>query len=176
MKGPSHLGSSLPRDSVLAVLMRTRSPSSNSLGMTELSRHAFVCTWYLFSASRARTWSPSIRSLEVDSSTSGVVVDLAHGDPCFSSCGVIVSDPYITRKGVNPVALDSVVFSAHMTSGSWSAHFPFLSSSSLFLMALKILQLARSTTPLDYGWWAEANMDFMPRELQNSQKSWLSNC
>jgi hypothetical protein len=39
----------------------------------------------------------------------------AHGDPCFSSCGVFDSDPYIKRKGVNPVALDSVVFSAHMT-------------------------------------------------------------
>jgi hypothetical protein len=152
MKGPSHLGSSLPRDSVLVVLMRTRSPSSNSLGMTVLSRHAFVYAWYLFSASRARTRSPLIRSLEVDSSTSGVVVELARGDPCFSSCGVIASDPYIKRKGVNPVALDSVVFSAHMTSGSWSTHLPFFLSSSLFLMALKILPLARSTTPLDCGW------------------------
>jgi hypothetical protein len=132
--------------------MRTMSPSSNSLGMTVLSRHAFVCAWYLFSASRARTWSSSIRSLEVESSTLGVAVELAHGDPCFSSCGIIASDPYIKRKGVNPVALDSIVFSAHMTSGSWSAHLPFLSSSSLFLMALKILPLARSTTPLDCGW------------------------
>jgi hypothetical protein len=117
-----------------------------------LSHHAFVYAWYLFNASRARTWSPSIRSLEVDSSTSGVAVVFAHGDPCFSSCGVIASDPYIKRKRVNPVALDFVVFSAHMISGSWSTHFPFLSSSSLFFMALKILLLARSTTPLDCGW------------------------
>jgi hypothetical protein len=152
MKGPSHLGSSLPRDSVLVVLVRTRSPPSNSLGMIVLSCHAFICAWYLFSASRARTQSPSIRSLEVDSSTSGLVVELARGDPCFNSCGVIASDPYIKRKGVNPVALNSVVFSAHMTSGSWSAHLPFLSSSSLFLMALKILSLAHSTIPLDCGW------------------------
>jgi hypothetical protein len=117
-----------------------------------LSHHAFVYAWYLFNASRARTWSPSIRSLEVDSSTSGVAVVFAHGDPCFSSCGVIASDPYIKRKRVNPVALDFVVFSDHMISGSWSTHFPFLSSSSLFFMALKILLLARSTTPLDCGW------------------------
>jgi hypothetical protein len=132
--------------------MRTRSPSSNSLGMTVLSRHAFVYTWYLFIASRARTRSPSIRSLEVDSSTSGVALELARGDPCFSSCGVITSDPYTNQKGVNPVALDSIVFSAHMTLGSWSAHLPFLSSSSLFLMALKILTLTRSTTSLDGAW------------------------
>jgi hypothetical protein len=72
-----------------------------------------------------RTRSPSIRSLEVGSSTLGVAVGLVHGDPCFSSCGVIVSDPYIKQKGVNLVALDAVVFNAHMTSGSWSAHFPF---------------------------------------------------
>jgi hypothetical protein len=79
-------------------------------------------------------------------------VGLAHGDPCFSSCGVIASDPYIKRKGVNPVALDFVVFSAYVTSASWSAHLPFLSSSSLFLMAHKILPLARSTILLDCGW------------------------
>jgi hypothetical protein len=54
-------------------------------------------------------------SLEVGSSTSRVAMGLAHGDPCFSSCGVIALDPYIKQKGVNPVALDSVVFSAHTT-------------------------------------------------------------
>jgi hypothetical protein len=81
-----------------------------------------------------------------------VAVGLVRGDPCFSSCGVIASDPYIKWKGVNSVALDSVVLNAHMTLGSWSAHLPFLSSSSLFLIALKILRLARSTTLLDCGW------------------------
>jgi hypothetical protein len=150
--GPSHLGSSLPQDSILMVLVSTRSPSLNSLGMMVLSCHALVCACYLFSASKARTRSLSIRPLEVGSSTSGVVVGLVRGDSCFSSCDIIASDPYIKRKGVNPVALDSVVFSAHMTSGSWSTHLPFLSSSSLFLIALKILLLERSTTPLDCGW------------------------
>jgi hypothetical protein len=38
MNGPSHFGSSLPRDSVRVVRTRTRSPLSNSLGMTMLSR------------------------------------------------------------------------------------------------------------------------------------------
>ena len=61
------------------------------------------------------------------------------GDPSFSSCRVISSDPYIKWKGVNPVALDFVVFSAHMTSRSWFAHFPFLSSRSLFFYGIENL-------------------------------------
>jgi hypothetical protein len=42
MKGPSHFGSSLPRDSVRVVRTSTRSPSSNSLGTTAWSRQPFV--------------------------------------------------------------------------------------------------------------------------------------
>jgi hypothetical protein len=38
MNGPSHLGSSLPRDSVRVVRTSTRSPLLNSLGTTALSR------------------------------------------------------------------------------------------------------------------------------------------
>jgi hypothetical protein len=38
MNGPSHFGSSLPRDSVRVVRMSTRSPLLNSLGTTALSR------------------------------------------------------------------------------------------------------------------------------------------
>jgi hypothetical protein len=152
MKGPSHFGSSLPWDSILLVLIRTRSHSSNSLGLMLLSCHAFVCTWYLFNVLRARTRSPSRRSLVVQSATSGVAVAFVRGDPCFSSCGVIVSDLYIKQKGVHPIALDYVVFSTQMTLGSCSAHLPFLSLRSLFFIALKILSLACSTTPLDYGW------------------------
>jgi hypothetical protein len=83
---------------------------------------------------------------------SSIAMVLVRGDPCLSSCRVMASDPYISLKGVNPVAQDSVVLSAQMTSGSCSAHMPFLSSKSLFFMALEILPLARSTTPLDCGW------------------------
>jgi hypothetical protein len=42
MNGPSHFGSSLPRDSVRVVLTSTRSPLLNSLGMTALSCQALV--------------------------------------------------------------------------------------------------------------------------------------
>jgi hypothetical protein len=66
-------------------------------------------------------------SLVIDSSISGVAVAFVHGDPCVSSCRVMALDPYINQKGVNPVALDFVVLSAQMTSGSCSAHLPFFS-------------------------------------------------
>ena len=125
MNGPSHFGSSLPRDSVRMVRTSTRSPLLNSLGMTVLSRHAFVWAWYLFRACRAKTRSPSMRSFEVGSSTSGTADGTVRGDPCFISCGVMASDPYRRRKGVNPVALHSVMFSAQNASGSKSAHLPF---------------------------------------------------
>src|SRR5688500_15469484 len=125
IKGPSHLGSSLPLDSVRAVRTSTRSPSLNSLGMTVWSRHALVWAWYLFRACRAKTRSPSMRSFEVGSSTSGTADGAVRGDPCFISCGVMASDPYRRRKGVNPVALHSVVFSAQTASGNKSVHLPF---------------------------------------------------
>jgi hypothetical protein len=117
-----------------------------------------------------------MRSLEVDSFTSGTADALVRDDPCFISCGVMASDPYSRRKGVNPVARHSVVFSAQITSGSWLTHLPFLSSRSLFLMAVNILPLARSTTSLDCGWYTEAKASLVPMEKQKSLKSWLSNC
>jgi hypothetical protein len=42
MKGPSHFGSSLPRDSIRVVRTSMRSPSTNSFGTTAWSRQAFV--------------------------------------------------------------------------------------------------------------------------------------
>jgi hypothetical protein len=74
-----------------------------------------------------------MRSLDVGLSTSGIADVLVQDDPCFISYGVMASDPYNRRKGVNPVARHSVVLRAQTTSGSWSAHLPFLSSRSLFL-------------------------------------------
>jgi hypothetical protein len=43
-------------------------------------------------------------------------------------------------------------------------------------MLVKILPLARSTTPLDCGWYTEAKASLVPIEKQKSLKSWLSNC
>jgi hypothetical protein len=42
MNGPSHFGSSLPRNSIWVVRMSTRSPLLNFLGTTALSRQALV--------------------------------------------------------------------------------------------------------------------------------------
>jgi hypothetical protein len=56
-----------------------------------------------------KTRSPSMRSLDVGSSTSGTADALVREDPCFISCGVMASDPYSSRNGVNPVAQHSVV-------------------------------------------------------------------
>jgi hypothetical protein len=42
MNGPSHFGSSLPRDSVRVVRTSMRSSVLNSLGTTALSRQALV--------------------------------------------------------------------------------------------------------------------------------------
>jgi hypothetical protein len=117
-----------------------------------------------------------MRSFEVGSSTSGTAEVIVRGDPCFISCRVMASDPYSRRKGVNPVALHSVVFSAQTASGNRSAHLPFLLSRSIFLTTVKILPLARSTTSLDCGWYTEAKASLVPMEKQKSLKSWLSNC
>jgi hypothetical protein len=97
-----------------------------------LSLLVFIVAWYFFNASRALTQSPSRRSFDASSSMSGVALGLVQGDPCFNSCGVIASVPYINLNGVNPVAQDSVVLSGHTASGNCSAHFPFLSSNSIF--------------------------------------------
>jgi hypothetical protein len=43
-------------------------------------------------------------------------------------------------------------------------------------MAVKILPLAHSTTPLDCGWYTEAKTSLVPMEKQKSLKSRLSNC
>jgi hypothetical protein len=73
-----------------------------------------------------------MRSFEVASSTSGTAEGTVRGDPCFISCGVIASDPYRRRKGVNPVALHSDVFSAQTALGNKSAHLPFFVEEHLF--------------------------------------------
>jgi hypothetical protein len=94
----------------------------------------------------ALTRSPLRRSFDVSSSMSRMALEFVRGEPCLSPCGVIASDPYISLNGVNPVARDSVVLSGQIASGNCSAHLPFLSSKSLFFIAVKILPFACSTT------------------------------
>jgi hypothetical protein len=131
MKGPSHFGSSLPLDSVLPVLMRMRSPSWNSLGVTALSLQAFIAAWYLLNAAKALTRSLLRRFFAVRLLMSGVALGFVRGESCLSSCGFIASI-YINLNGVNPVAHDSVVLSGHTALGNCSTLLAFLSSNSLF--------------------------------------------
>lgn len=112
----------------------------------------FVVARYLLNASIASTGSPSRRSFVVSSSMFGGALGSDRDEPYLSSCGVIASTPYISLNGANPIVRDSVVFSSNNTSGNYSAHLSFLSSSSLYFIPVKILTFARSTTSLDYGW------------------------
>jgi hypothetical protein len=43
-------------------------------------------------------------------------------------------------------------------------------------MAVKILPLARLTTPLDCEWYTKVKTVLVPMEKQKSLKYWLSNC
>jgi hypothetical protein len=70
---------------------------------------------------------------------------------CFTSSGSTVSAPYINQKGVKFVALRTMVLWLRTAIGMASAHLPFFSPSSIFLIALNIGELALSTMPLDYG-------------------------
>jgi hypothetical protein len=63
----------------------------------------------------------------------------------------MASDPYISLKGVNPVDRNSVVLSAQMASSSCSANLPFLSSKSLFFMALNFFSVGTLYYPV--GLW-----------------------
>jgi hypothetical protein len=70
--------------------------------------------------------------------------------------------PYINRKGVKFVALHTVVLWLYKAVGMTSAHLPFFSPSSIFLIALKIRDFTLSTTPLDCGWYNDVNATFIP--------------
>jgi hypothetical protein len=67
------------------------------------------------------------------------------------SSGVIALVPKSKRKGVKPIALDTVVLWDQITLGNSSAHLPFFWSNKHFLIPKNISPFALSTAPLDYG-------------------------
>jgi hypothetical protein len=81
---------------------------------------------------------------------------------CFISSGSTVSAPYINHNGVNFAALHTVVLWLHTAVGMTSAHLPFFSPSSIFLIASKIREFALSTASLDYVWYTDPNAAFVP--------------
>jgi hypothetical protein len=75
------------------------------------------------------------------------------------------------------VALDVVVLWDHTTLGSSSAHFPLaIIHVRFFLIPVKMMPLALSTTLLDSGWYVEAKHNIVPKPKQNHLKYVLSNC
>lgn len=99
--------------------------------------------WYLLNVSRAWTRSPSRRSLVVISSMFGITSgsDEVSHVPMSELLWVITLAPYMSLKGVNPIAHDSVAFKPYSSLGRWSARLPFLSLSSLLFMTVKIFAI-----------------------------------
>ena len=89
--------------------------------------------------------------------------------------GVTAFAPYVKENGVSFMDLRGVVRYAHKTLGSSSAQLPFAPSSLLFRPFTSTLFTA-SAWPLLWGYAGEEYLFLMPRLLQNSQKSQLSNC
>jgi hypothetical protein len=94
---------------------------------------------------------------------------------CFISSCSTASAPYINQNSVKFVALHTVVLWLHTTVVRTSAHLPFFSPSSIFLIALKIREFALSTVPLDCGWYTDVNATFIPICWQKSLNIALSN-
>jgi hypothetical protein len=67
------------------------------------------------------------------------------------SSGVIALVPKSKRKGVKPVALDTVVLWDQITLDNSSTHLPFYWSNKHFLIPENISPFALSTAPLDCG-------------------------
>jgi hypothetical protein len=67
------------------------------------------------------------------------------------SSGVIASVPKSKRKGVKPVALETVVLWDEITLGNSSTHLPFFWSNKYFLIPENISPFSLSTAPLDCG-------------------------
>jgi hypothetical protein len=98
-----------------------------------------------------------------DSSSSFSSASFEHTGPsvavhklqCFISSGSTASAPYINWNGVKFVVVHTVVLWLHTAVGMTSAHLPFFSCSSTFLIASKIREFALSTMPLDCGWYTD---------------------
>lgn len=111
----------------------------------------------------------STRSL-VRASSSSEFGNRIVGDVWWSSSGSIASLLNRSLKGVNFVALDSEVLCDHNTIVSSSAHFPFGLSCNFLEMPWRMILLARSTRPLDWGCLTKAKQMFMPSCWPNSLK------
>jgi hypothetical protein len=92
------------------------------------------------------------------------------------SSGVTGSSPYSNLKGVNFVALQTEVLWLHTALSNSSTYLPFGWSSNIFFMAVNISAFAFSTTPLDWGWYADVKAASTSIWWQKSLNIWQSNC
>lgn len=147
MKGPSHFTTSLPRLSALCFLLSTGSPILMSLIFVFGSLYFLVCLWYA-----SILWH-------------AVTLRVA----TLISSGIMASVPYSNLKGVNLVALDSVVLCDQTTIGRSSIHFPFWWLNNIFLIVENMIPLALSTAPFDWGWQTEGYLTLVYLVLRNTK-------
>ena len=93
----------------------------------------------------------------------------------FTLAGMTASILYIRENGVSPMDLLEVIWYAHKTLGSSSAHLPLVPSN-LFFNLFTIALLVALAWLLLYGYVRVEYLFFIPRSLQNLQKALLSNC
>jgi hypothetical protein len=160
--GHVHLGLNSPVLSVLGLRRSTRFPKSSSHGLTIGSLHALVCSWYFSKFTTTFSLSDLSKSFSSTSFGHGTVSVAIRRLQRFISSGNIASAPYINRKGVKFIALETVVLWLHTAVGMTSIHFPFFSPSNIFFIALNIRELALSTAPFDCGWYTDAKVTFVP--------------
>jgi hypothetical protein len=111
--GRIHLGSNFPVLSILGLHRSTRFPRSNSRNLTFGSLHALVCYWCFSKFTTAFSLSDSSTCFSSTSFGRGTVSVAVLGLRCFISFGNIAYVPYINRKGVKFVALQTIVLSPY---------------------------------------------------------------
>jgi hypothetical protein len=126
-----------------------RFQTSNSRNLTFGSLHALVSSRYFYRFSTALSLSDSSKSFSLASLGHDGASVAVHKLWCLTSSVSTTSTPYINKNGVKLVALHTVVLWLHTAVGMTSAHLPFFSPSSIFLIASNINVLALSTEPLD---------------------------
>jgi hypothetical protein len=156
-----HLASNLLVFSVRGLCKSTRFPTSNARSFTFGSLHIHVSSRYFSKFAMALSLSDSSRSFSSTSFGHASVSAVVHKLRYFISSSSTTSAPYINWNGVKFVALHTMVLWLHTTVGMTSAHLPFFSPSSIFLIASKIREFTLSTVPMDYGWYTNVNATFV---------------
>lgn len=157
--------------------MRTRSPTSNFLVLTSLSRHAFVCSCYLLMVLRASTLQCLSRYFVIDSSTFRMELLSFQGKLNLSSCRVMASAHTLVWKEQILLAWS---LSCLVSIGLLAVALPiflFLSLSSRFFGRHEEFAVGSLYCSIWLGTiYIEVMLILFSIEEQKSQKHWLSKC